>query len=239
VFLFGSARSSVSVSASENHIPVIAPYAWPSYTPCQQLGISRAILEFFAFDRAYIDRLRDGDPAVESHFFAYFRPFFQVMLRSRATPPDVVDDISQESFTRVLFKLRKDGGINEPDRFGAFVCSICKNVWREKCRSDQRNVAVDDSHYEIADKLVDLDSLVESKELMKAVREILNEMPARDSAILRAMFLEEKDKDEICRDFRIDRDYLRVCLHRAKEKFRFQYEKRQKALRPVNSNSTP
>ena len=196
-------------------------------------------MEFFAFDRAYVDRLRDGDPAVESHFFAYFRPFFQVMLRSRATPPDVVDDISQESFTRVLVKLRRDGGINEPDRFGAFVCSICKNVWREKCRGDQRNVAVDDSHYEIADKVIDLDALVESKELMIVVREILDEMPARDSAILRAMFLEEKDKDEICRDFGIDRDYLRVCLHRAKEKFRSQYQKRQAHRPPAMSSRRP
>jgi len=196
-------------------------------------------LEFFAFDRAYVDRLRDGDPAVESHFFAYFRPFFQVMLRSRATPPDLADDISQESFTRVLLKLRQDGGIKDPDRFGAFVCSICKNVWREKCRNSQRGVTLDDSHSEIADNIVDLDTLVESKELMKVVREILDEMPARDSALLRAMFLEEKEKDEICRDFGIDRDYLRVCLHRAKEKFRDHYQKRQGSPRPLASNRTP
>ncbi len=196
-------------------------------------------MEFFAFDRAYVDRLRDGDPAVESHFFSYFRPFFQVMLRSRSAPPDAIEDISQESFTRVLLKLRKGSGINEPDRFGAFVCSICKNVWREKCRGDQRNVAVDDSHYEIADKVIDLDVLIESKDRVRQVRETLEEIPARDAAILRAMFLEEKDKDEICRDFGIDRDYLRVCLYRAREKFRERFEKRQASPRVAAGNRTP
>jgi len=183
-------------------------------------------LEFFAFDRAYVDRLRDGDPAIERHFFGYFEPFLHMMLRSRATSPDEVEDITQESFTRVLVNLRKEGGIRDPDRFGAYVCTTCKNVWREKCRSNQKGVALDDSHYEIADSLVNLDREVANREHMEQIRRILAEMPERDAAILKAIFLEEKDKDEVCSQFAIDRDYLRVCIHRAKEKFRAIYEKR-------------
>ena len=41
---------------------------------------------------------------------------------------------------------------------------------------------------------------------------------------MRALFFEEKDKDEICKDFGVDRDYLRVLLHRAKQSFRAFYE---------------
>jgi RNA polymerase sigma-70 factor (ECF subfamily) len=40
---------------------------------------------------------------------------------------------------------------------------------------------------------------------------------------LREIFLEEKDKDEVCRDFGVDRDYLRVLLHRAKQSFKSLY----------------
>ena len=61
------------------------------------------------------------------------------------------------------------------------------------------------------------------------VRLILSSLPARDQRLLRAMFLEEKDKDEICREFGIDRDYFRVLFHRAKDKFRTFYEKRERA----------
>jgi len=37
-------------------------------------------------------------------------------------------------------------------------------------------------------------------------------------------FLEEKGKDEICKDFGVDREYLRVLLHRAKERFRLSFQ---------------
>jgi len=183
-------------------------------------------LEFFAFDRAYVDRLREGDAATERHFFAYFEPFLHMMLRSRGTSPDLVEDATQETFARVLINLRKEGGIRDPDRFGAYVCSICKNVLRERRRTDQKGTALEESHYEIPDKIIDLDEVLASRELMTIVRDILDDIPARDATILKAIFLEEKEKDEVCRQFGIERDYLRVCLHRAKEKFRAHYEKR-------------
>jgi RNA polymerase sigma-70 factor (ECF subfamily) len=34
------------------------------------------------------------------------------------------------------------------------------------------------------------------------------------------LFFEERDKDDICRTLNVDRNYLRVLLHRAKAKFR-------------------
>lgn len=57
------------------------------------------------------------------------------------------------------------------------------------------------------------------------VRQVLEELPERDRQLLQAFFLEEKEKDEVCREFGVDRDYLRVLLHRAKDKFRLLYEK--------------
>jgi len=49
-------------------------------------------------------------------------------------------------------------------------------------------------------------------------------MKPRDRDLLHAIFLEEKGKDEICRDFGVDREYLRVLLHRAKERFRSSFK---------------
>jgi RNA polymerase sigma-70 factor (ECF subfamily) len=34
------------------------------------------------------------------------------------------------------------------------------------------------------------------------------------------IFIEERDKDDVCRELGIDRDYLRVLLHRAKMRCR-------------------
>jgi RNA polymerase sigma-70 factor (ECF subfamily) len=50
-------------------------------------------------------------------------------------------------------------------------------------------------------------------------------MSERDRRLLREVFLEERDKDEVCRDFGVDREYLRVLLHRAKQAFKSLYLK--------------
>ena len=64
-----------------------------------------------------------------------------------------------------------------------------------------------------------------SRQLSDRVRKILAVLPARDRDLLRAVFLEERDKDAVCREIGVDRDYLRVLLHRAKDKFKAVYEK--------------
>ena len=177
-------------------------------------------MELFAFDEAYVGRLREGDPSTESHFVAYFSQLIQIKLRARFLAPEVVDDLRQETFTRVIRSLRSEGGIRHPDRLGPFVNSVCNNVLLEHFRAGAKNVPLDADHLELPDRALNLESLAISKETQEAVRNVLLQLPDRDQAILRAAFLEEMDKDQICRKFGIGRDYLRVLLHRAKEKFR-------------------
>jgi RNA polymerase sigma-70 factor (ECF subfamily) len=72
---------------------------------------------------------------------------------------------------------------------------------------------------------MDLLSVLVAKETEKKVREILEQLSERDRRLLREVFLEERDKDEICRNFGVDREYLRVLLHRAKQSFKSLYKK--------------
>jgi RNA polymerase sigma-70 factor (ECF subfamily) len=179
-------------------------------------------LELFTFDKAYVDRLRDGEPSTEQHFVSYFGQILGIMLRARYLAPERVDDVRQETFKRVITILRRDGGVRQPERFGAFVNSICKNVLRENTRDSYRTQALKPDHLETPDpeKIVDLERALISQETMGKVREILAEMKQRDRDLLRAIFLEEKEKDEICREFGVQREYLRVLIHRAKQRFR-------------------
>jgi RNA polymerase sigma-70 factor, ECF subfamily len=73
---------------------------------------------------------------------------------------------------------------------------------------------------ELPDKTLNLENLAISEETRRTVRKVLSQLPGRDQTILRAVFLEETDKDEVCKQFGVGRDYLRVLLYRAKEKFR-------------------
>ena len=188
---------------------------------------SEGAVEFFSFDKAYVERLRDGDPPTEHHFVSYFEQLLRIKLRARILPSDKVEDLRQETFIRVIAALRREGGVRQPERFGAFVNSICNNVLLEHYRSSGRSQPMDDSHLEIPDKLLDLEGMLVTKQTAERVRQILKEMPPRDRDLLRAIFLEEKDKESVCKEFHVDRDYLRVLLHRAKDKFKSLYQKDQ------------
>jgi RNA polymerase sigma-70 factor, ECF subfamily len=184
-------------------------------------------VEFFTFDGAYVERLRAGDPSTEQHFVAYFEQLLRIKLRSRRIPPDKVEDLMQETFIRVIAALRRDGGVREPERFGAFVNSICNNILLEYYRSLQKAKPLEDSHLDIPDKVLDLDGMLVTKQSAEQVRKILEELPQRDRDLLRAMYLQDKEKDEVCVQFGVNRTYLRVLHLRAKDRFRVLYKKRR------------
>lgn len=223
----GDARS-VSGIRQETFAPgSIALKYQQSYTPIPQSRRWGPSVELFAFDRAYVERLREGDPPTERHFVSYFEQLLGIKLRARTLTSETVDDLRQETFSRVIAALRKQSGIRQPERLGAFVNSTCSNVLMEFYRARSRSRPLEDIHLQKTDKVLDLEGSLLTRESNGYIRQILGELPKKDRQLLRAIFLEEKDKDEVCRTFGVDRDYLRVLLHRAKDKFRVRYLKDQ------------
>jgi RNA polymerase sigma-70 factor (ECF subfamily) len=127
----------------------------------------------------------------------------------------------------------RSGKIRQPDRLGAFVNSMCNNVLLEQYRASSRDSSLEDEEQTDFPALtVDVLGAIAAKQMAEKIREILEEMPERDRRLLREVFLEERDKDEVCRDFGVDRDYLRVLLHRAKQSFKSLYLKNMAARPP-------
>jgi len=183
-------------------------------------------VQFETFDASYVDRLRAGDFRTQEHFVAYFSELIQLKLRSRLRTPQAIEDVRQETFARVFSALRSPGGIRQPDRLGAFVNSICNNVLLEHYRDSTRSSSIDDQEEpDVVDSKIDIFRTVSAKQMEGKVRDILEQMSERDRRLIREVFLEERDKDAVCRDFGVDRDYLRVLLHRAKQSFKSLYVK--------------
>jgi RNA polymerase sigma-70 factor (ECF subfamily) len=59
-----------------------------------------------------------------------------------------------------------------------------------------------------------------------------------DRFLIRAIFLDERDKDAVCREQGVGRDYLRVLLHRAKKRFRQLLAEAQAAATAPATNLT-
>ena len=189
-------------------------------------------MELQSFDESYVDRLRAGDFRTQEHFVAYFSELIQLKLRSRLNSPQAIEDVRQETFTRVFVALR-GGKIRQPERLGAFVNSMCNNVLLEHYRASSRDSSLEaEEQQDFPAVSVDVLGAMAAKQMAEKIREILEEMPERDRRLLKEVFLDEREKDDVCRDFGVDRDYLRVLLHRAKQSFKSLYLKNMAARPP-------
>jgi hypothetical protein len=101
-------------------------------------------MQFVAFDAPYLERLQRGDAGTERHFVAYFGELIQLKLRARLRSKEAVEDVTQETFVRVLALVRAKDAIKQPERLGALVNSVCNHVLFEHYRSHHRMDSLDE-----------------------------------------------------------------------------------------------
>lgn len=182
-------------------------------------------MQFTAFDTLYLERLRSGDSTTVRHFADYFGELIHLKLRSRLNSREAIEDARQETFVRVLKLIRSEGGVKQPERLGALVNSVCNNVLLEQYRSKtRRQSSIDDEDPDglIAPQPAPL-TLLETQDTRRVVQETLDRLPERDRRLLQMVLVDERDKDEVCAEIGVTRDYLRVLVHRAKDSFKSMY----------------
>lgn len=186
-----------------------------------------SVLQFYAFDADYLESLRAGDVQTQEHFVSYFTELLHLKLRSRLRSPQAVEDVRQETFARVLHAIRKEGSLRQPDRLGPFVNTVCNNVLLEHYRQTARSDSLDEegAPEPVAPGGSMLDA-VQLKQMNDQVRNVLEGLGEHERSLLKAVFLDERDREDVCREFGVDRDYLRVLLHRAKHVFKAAYIKK-------------
>lgn len=185
----------------------------------------RTPVDFYSFDEEYLRRLGAHDPATEAHFIAYFSERLRITLRARGVDSTTIEDVRQETFCRVWVAVQS-GSVNNARGFGAYVHSVCKNVLSESRRAAVRNQHDPLESTDVVDHQLGLEELLQLRENGSLVRAILAELPERDRHLLQARFFEDRNNDDVCEDFGVDRDYLRVLFHRAINKFGELYKKK-------------
>jgi RNA polymerase sigma-70 factor (ECF subfamily) len=189
-------------------------------------------MEFFPFDDDYVSRLRAGDRWTEEHFRSYFEQLLKIKLRRRLSSPEAIHDVRQEVFVRVFKTLRApDGGLRDARKLGAYVNTVCNNVVLEQYRQTTRTEPLTDTHLDLATS-EDIESAIVNNEERERVHRIVEGLPPRDRNIIKALFFDERSNDDVCAEFRVDRGYLRVLVHRAKEKFREAWTPKVVPFRP-------
>lgn len=176
--------------------------------------------------------MANRDPEAENHLVAQFSRPVQLKLRARLRSPELIQDASQETFLRVLAYFRSGKTLDNPASLPGFVHTVCHNISLEFLRGHTRHSQIPENLPEPVDRSIGPEGQALSNERQAAVRRVLRELPEKDRELLRRVLLEEEDKDQVCREYQVDRGYLRVLLHRARLRFKaalMQSEVRQAA----------
>jgi RNA polymerase sigma-70 factor (ECF subfamily) len=181
-------------------------------------------MDFFQFDDEYVRRLREGDRETVEHYVDYFKLPLLRMLRRRGISLDDCEDVLQITHLRVIQELWNGKGIRDSHAFGAWVHTICTHVAQELERKRRETVELDPEQASKDEGALRELLLKEKKARVRQALQSLAKKEKRDADILRDLFFRDLDKDEICRNHGVDRDYLRVLIHRALKKFSNEYD---------------
>ena len=191
----------------------------PAYdAPLKRPGANRVVLHPFTSE--YVRKLTAGDADVELHFVEYFSSLLLVKLRFHLRSGQEIQELRQEVFVRVLRALRQGEGLQRPEGLGSYVNSVCNNVLLEYFRYKSRVVQFDEHAPEPMDARTDPEREMVTAENQNRVKSLVAELAPKDRRILKALYLDERERDSVCREFGVSRGYLRVLLHRAKQRFR-------------------
>jgi RNA polymerase sigma-70 factor (ECF subfamily) len=207
-------REEIHVTTNSSMTPVGKP-ADDCEPPRRRTSFQRE-----SFSGEYLRRLIEGDPDTEDHFCRYFSDLLGIKLRARFRDAALIDDLRQEILLRVFTAIKRSSSLRSPESLGGFVNSVCNNLLIEMYRRKASSRTVELGDHDIVDGRGSAEMELVTEERRREVRRVLNELPERDRELLRLVFCENVGREAICLAYHVEREYLRVLVHRAKRRFR-------------------
>jgi RNA polymerase sigma-70 factor, ECF subfamily len=178
------------------------------------------------FDEDYLKALQACDPDAERRLVSTFTGRVQAKARRRLRSQEMADDVAQETLFRVLSYFRAGKTLNKPASLPRFIASISVNVSLEMLRELARHGKTAVKLSDPVDENTDPERSFLSEESKGIVRAALSSLEAQDQYLIRRAYLAGADRDQLCRELCISREYLRVLLFRAKGRFKAAVEQR-------------
>ena len=166
-----------------------------------------------------VARIAAGDRSAEQEFVRSYERGVRALVRRHCRPNDpIVDDLAQDVLARVLERLRA-GAIRDAAALPAYVQTTIVYTTNAEYRARRNTEGA-----AVIDDMPALDNPVEqlgSEQLAGMLRRLLAQLPlARDREILARFYLDEQDKDQVCRSLGIDASHFHRVVFRARERFR-------------------
>lgn len=188
-----------------------------------EVAIDRSDQEASAIHVELSRRIRAGDSAAEGQLVKRIQPGLRMMLlRILNGDQAQADDILQETLLVLLKRLRGEG-LDDPGNLASFAAQTARKLTlglhrkHARQRTDSDNEAID----QVEAPTHGLDRQASDQAAAWAMRRMLDEMRnSRDRLLLKRFYLEEDDKETLCRDFEMNEAALNQALSRARSRFR-------------------
>jgi RNA polymerase sigma-70 factor, ECF subfamily len=148
-------------------------------------------------------------------------PGLRALILRRVRDPEVAADILQDAAVTTLEKLRT-GEIAHPEKLGGYLYRVALNHLRNHHRKDRTALSSAEALDELAAPANDPEwENVGRPQWANAARRMLDEMPvARDREILARFYLDDEDRETICRELRLSEEHFNRVIFRARNRFR-------------------
>ena len=174
-----------------------------------------------------VARIKASEPGAEDILVQRFASGIAAILRRTTTDSSLIEDLSQETFSVVIQKLRK-GDLREPEKLAGFVCSVARNlsIGHFRKKQDEKLQDLDENLPAVHTSPTQLDQVL-AKEQAQLVRQVLRELDSRrDREILYRFYVEEEDKELICTNLDLSALHFNRVIHRARQRYKELYERR-------------
>ncbi len=148
-------------------------------------------------------------------------PGLRALILRRVRDPEVAADILQDAAVTTLEKLRS-GEIAHPENLGGYLYRVALNHLRNHRRKDRSGLSSADALDQLPASEKDADwEYVGERQWATAARRMLQEMPVtRDREVLIRLYLDDEDREQICRELQLSEEHFNRVIFRARNRFR-------------------
>ena len=178
-----------------------------------------------------VARIISGDRQAEETLAERYRPGVIIIITRACGDSNLAQDLCQDAFVKAFQAIRQ-GRLREPEKLPAFIWKLAHNIVTEHFRmlsSRGRTIPILDNEF-VANGSSPFDLLLE-KEKQQIVRQALSELkPLQYRTMLYRYYIDEEDKESICKDLGLSSRQFNVKLCRARKQFYEKISKKPESL---------
>lgn len=169
-----------------------------------------------------LKQIASGDTDACQQFVVDHYQWLTVVVRQQFPYTDLYMDIVHDAFGLTIEKL-KANEINKLESIKFYLRTAALNIGYSYLRKDKkfRSSLDQDLLFILEDRTADVAREVEWDDSIEYVKRLIRELKVeRDREILKAFYLEDKDKLSICQELQITPDHFSRVLFRAKHRLK-------------------